>query len=119
MRRKHFYGLSLLSVIFYLLVFEKPVAWADVNLTITLRDGAIEPATFQASKGNMVHIHVINQGKGRHNLVIPDFYIFTQNLNAGETVDASFKPDKLGDFPYYSDKGGKPELGIRGTLTVS
>ncbi|WDL98025.1 cupredoxin domain-containing protein [Alicyclobacillus sp. ALC3] len=95
------------------------VAYANVSLKITIRDEGIAPLAFSAKQGELVQIDVVNQGTRTHNLVIPAFYIFTQNLNPGEDVQASFRPDKTGRFPYYSDTGGKPEPGISGTMTVN
>lgn len=91
---------------------------AQPAIQITLRDGSISPAQFTASKGELVQLRITNRGTRTHNFVIPAFFIFTQNLNPGEGVSASFRPDKTGSFPYYSDTGGQPEPGMRGTLTV-
>lgn len=93
-------------------------AQAQTNLQVRLQDAGISPASFSAQSGAKVNITVINQGKKVHNLVIPDFYIFTQNLNPGEQVKVSFTPDKIGAFPYYSDTGGQPEPGLQGTIRV-
>lgn len=93
--------------------------FADVTVTITLHDQGISPSTFTAKKGELVQIDAVNSGTQVHNLVIPAFYIFTQNLQPGENVHASFRPDKTGRFPYYSDTGGKPEPSIKGTMTVT
>ncbi|MDQ0188899.1 cupredoxin domain-containing protein [Alicyclobacillus cycloheptanicus] len=93
--------------------------YANPATHITLRDGQITPAAFTAKRGSLVEIEVVNRGTKRHNLVIPDFYIFTQNLNPGEDVTASFRPDKTGTFRYYSDVNGQPEPGMQGTLTVT
>ncbi len=98
-----------------------PVAEAQTTVAMTLRDGAIVPSQITVSKGQKVTIHVRNAGKKAHNLVIPDFYIFSYNLQPGEDVTVSFTPDKTGRFPYYSDAGRpreNPEPGMTGTLTV-
>ena len=111
---------ALVGVTCALSSFAPPnVAYANVSLKITIHDQGISPATFSAKQGELVQIDVVNQGTRTHNLVIPAFYIFTRNLNPGEDVQASFRPDKTGQFPYYSDTGGKPETGIRGTMTVN
>src|SRR5579875_3977236 len=94
------------------------VSCAEVNAQVTLRDDGISPTQITATKGDTLKIHVTNQGKSVHNFVIPEMYIFTKNLAPGETTDVSFVPDKTGRFPYYSDTGGEPEPGIRGTLVV-
>jgi plastocyanin len=85
---------------------------------VTLRDSSIVPSSMTGKVGRKITVNVRNAGTKVHNLVIPDFFIFTQNLKPGETVQASFTPDRSGTFPYYSDTGGKPEPGMRGTLVV-
>ncbi|OFW75239.1 MAG: hypothetical protein A2201_01950 [Alicyclobacillus sp. RIFOXYA1_FULL_53_8] len=91
---------------------------AQTILQVALQDSSIRPTQIVTTKDEVVSLTVVNQGKKVHNLVIPDFYIFTQNLNPGERVKVSFTPDKIGAFPYYSDTGGKPEPGMRGTMRV-
>lgn len=93
-------------------VFANPVH------TLVLEDGAIRPAALSVASGEKVTIHVSNSGTRVHNIVIPDFYIFSNNLNPGEDVTVSFTADKTGRFPFYSDASGKPEPGMSGTLTV-
>lgn len=88
------------------------------NVQVTLRDGSIEPSQIEATKGQPVHVFVRNQGTNVHNFVVPDFYVFTQNLQPGESVNVSFTPDKTGTYPYYSDKKGVPEPGMEGQLQI-
>ncbi|GLG00063.1 hypothetical protein Alches_01020 [Alicyclobacillus hesperidum subsp. aegles] len=98
------------------------MGWLNVMsaspIHVTLRDGQIVPNEIDVDKGTTVQITVRNEGTQVHNFVIPDFYIFTQNLNPGESVDVSFVPDKTGHFRYYSDRQGIPEPGMQGTMTV-
>lgn len=89
------------------------------TIQVTLNDGRISPARISAVKGVEVDISVRNEGGQVHNFVIPDFYIYTPNLNPGERTSASFVPDKTGEFPYYSDKHGTPERGMQGTISVA
>lgn len=91
---------------------------AQVSVQVTLRDTGINPPQFTARLNQPVNLTIVNRGTKTHNLVIPDFYIFTPNLAPGERATASFTPDRRGRFPYYSDTGGRPEPGLRGTLTV-
>lgn len=86
--------------------------------TVEIRDRSVTPMHLFAVKGEPVHLTIVNEGKQVHNFVIPDFYIFTQNMQPGETVQVGFTPDKTGTYPFYSDTGGKPEPGISGTLRV-
>lgn len=88
------------------------------TVRVSLRDGSITPPRIDATQGTSIHITVQNEGKRVHNFVVPDFYVFTQNLEPGETVNVSFTPSKLGTFRFYSDKNGKPEPGMEGVITV-
>lgn len=94
-------------------------ALANPSIQITLQDSNLSPRQFTVKKGQRVDLEITNEGTKQHNLVIPAVYIFTHNLNPGESVSASFRPDKTGAFPYYSDTGGQPEPGLRGSLTVA
>jgi hypothetical protein len=95
-----------------------PTVYAQNRTVITLTDGHITPNQLSASTTAPLRLRVVNHGTKPHNLVMPDFYIFTQNLKPGEDVTISFTPDKKGKYPYYSDTGGKPEAGMEGTLIV-
>lgn len=88
------------------------------TVQVTLHDGSIEPTVIESTKGQEVRISVQNRGTTVHNLVIPDFYVFTQNLQPGGQVNVKFTPDKTGTFPFYSDKKGIPESGMRGSVHV-
>jgi heme/copper-type cytochrome/quinol oxidase subunit 2 len=117
MKAPHFMpGLAILLTfqsIFYVPVF------AETSVRVTLTDTRISPGEIEAVKGQDLHIEVTNAGQKTHNFVIPDMYIFSQNLTPGESTSISFTPDKTGSFRYYSDTGGKPEPGLSGTLRVS
>lgn len=93
-------------------------AYAQQTIQVVLKDGQIEPSTITVEVNATVNIRVVNRGTKAHNLVIPDFYIFTENLSPGRSASAGFSPDKTGSFPYYSDTGGSPEPGMRGQLHV-
>lgn len=96
-------------------------AWTVASarpIQVTLRDGGIEPREIDVLQGATVDIVVRNAGTQIHNFVVPDFYVFTQNLQPGETVRVSFVPDKTGKFRYYSDRDGIPETGMQGTMRV-
>ncbi|WP_067619388.1 cupredoxin domain-containing protein [Alicyclobacillus acidiphilus] len=92
---------------------------ASAQTQVTLQDGRISPTHLTATKGVKVEISIQNKGAQIHNFVIPDFYIFTHNLQPGERTSVSFVPDKTGAFSFYSDRQGVPEPGMQGTMTVS
>lgn len=94
-----------------------PAFAADIH--VVLRDGAISPKSFHVQLDERVNIDIVNRGANVHNFVIPDYYIFTSNLKAGESTTASFQAHKDGRFVYYSDKNGVPEQGMEGHMTVT
>ncbi len=98
--------------------FSLPVS-AQMSIQVTLTDSGISPSEIEAVKGSALHIEVKNAGQKTHNFVIPDMYVFSQNLAPGSSTSISFSPDKVGNFSYYSDTGGRPEPGLAGTLVVS
>lgn len=110
----------LSAILVGMVMFESaiPCVHANVSYQMVLTDTSLSPSSMTARRTESVSIRVTNQGSKPHNLVIKDFYIFTQNLNPGQSVSVSFTPDKTGTFPVYSDVGGKPEPGIRGSITV-
>ena len=110
----------VLSVLLWWLPLVNPpmMAYGQGPQPVTLYDSHIVPAQITASLGKKVSFTITNSGSEKHNFVIPDFYIFTHNLNPGETVSVSFNPDRQGTFPFYSDTGGQPQPGLRGTLVV-
>lgn len=108
-----------LGLVTAVLIFIHPISTNAATIEVELRDGQISPSQMTISVNKPLSIHVTNRGTKAHNLVIPDFFVFTQNLAPGKDVRVEFAPSKQGKFPYYSDTGGKPETGMQGTLTVS
>ncbi|MFD1673447.1 cupredoxin domain-containing protein [Alicyclobacillus fodiniaquatilis] len=95
-----------------------PFTVSAATVQVVLQDGSIQPANIQAEFRQEFHAVVQNNGTRIHNFVVPDFYVFTQNLQPGQKVDVRFTPDKKGSFRYYSDKNGVPEPGMEGHLHI-
>jgi len=110
-------ALHVISVTAVFVATASPV-WAQTRVQVVLLDGRIQPASMTATERQPLHIDVVNRGLKVHNFVIPDFYVFTSNLNPGERTSIEFRPTKAGSFRYYSDKNGVPEKGMEGTLKV-
>lgn len=119
MRLSTICSVSLCSITLYgaLLAIQTPSAFAQ-SVHVTLTDSTLSPKTIQATKGQSVHIEIVNNGSKVHNFVVPKFYVFSPNIQPGGSADVRFTPDKTGVFQYYSDKNGVPEPGIQGTLHV-
>lgn len=92
---------------------------AKTSVQIVLRDTSIRPAIIYATQSQPLHLHIVNKGGKIHNFVVPAFYVFTSNLSPGASTNVAFSPEKTGTFPFYSDAGGQPEIGLRGVLQVS
>jgi len=86
--------------------------------TITITDAGFQPTKITVKQNTVLKITVVNKGTKKHNLTIPAYFIFTHNLNVGESTDVEFTVNKTGNFPYLSDTPGQPEAGLQGTLTV-
>jgi plastocyanin len=113
------WGLSGCMLIAAIAVALTPHTFAAASYRVSIDDQAMHPDTLRAHVNQRVHIDIVNRGSRVHNFVLPRFYIFTQNLQPGQSTSAEFTPDKVGQFRYYSDTGGRPETGIAGTLRVS
>lgn len=86
-------------------------------------DKGISPASITVTKGDKVKLQIQNNSSKIHNFVIPDFFVFTQNLNPGQSTSVEFDAAKSGSFQFYSDYSpngayGTPETSFKGTLTV-
>jgi uncharacterized cupredoxin-like copper-binding protein len=89
--------------------------------TVVISDSGIEPKVIAVKEYEVMKIVVTNKGKKKHNFTIPDFSIYTHNLQSGESTDIEFTVNKKGKFPYFSDipgKPGVPEPGLTGELQV-
>jgi len=91
---------------------------AQIQLQLKMISSGFQPHVLEARVGERVAIHISNHSGGSHNVIIPDFSIYTYNLKPGESVDVAFNPDKSGTFPFYSDYPGVIEANFQGKLIV-
>ncbi|MCY0869648.1 MAG: cupredoxin domain-containing protein [Firmicutes bacterium] len=96
-----------------------PHTFAASSYRVSINDQGMKPSTLSVKVNRKVHIDIVNRGLRVHNFVIPRFYIFTQNLQPGQSTSAEFTPDRTGRFRYYSDTGGRPETGLAGIMRVA
>ncbi len=87
------------------------------EFTISGSNMKFEPATMTVKKGDKVKITFKNVG-GFHDLVIDEFNVETDRLNAGAQQVVEFTADKVGTFEYYCSVGNHRAMGMKGTLTV-
>ena len=86
---------------------------------ISITASGFSPNQIVARKGDTVNLVIHNLDDKKHNFVLKDLFIFTHNLNPGETTTLKFTAYKRGTFPIVSDTPGKPEKGYRGTFVVN
>jgi uncharacterized cupredoxin-like copper-binding protein len=88
------------------------------RVTIAIESEGFNPAKLKYTEGEEVSLFVINKAEHVHNLIIPDFHIFSANLKPGESTTISFQAVKKGRFGYFSDAPGFPEPGFHGEIVV-
>jgi plastocyanin len=104
------------------MVFFLPWSFAAAEpQTVVIQEGNIIPKQMTVRAGETVALQIINRGIKKHNFTLPAYYVFSYNLDPGETVFVSFRADRPGRFPYFSDTPhrGVPEPGIEGVLVVT
>ncbi len=83
-------------------------------------DGAnykFDTTEITVNKGDVVKI-IFNNVEGRHDLIIDEFNVSTQVLNAGQKDEVQFIADKAGTFEYYCSVGEHRAMGMVGKLIV-
>lgn len=86
---------------------------------MVLTDEGIQPGELRTTVGGRVKIHVRNEGKQEHNLVIPRWGIYpTHNLPPGGETYIEFTAGEKGAWEFYSDAPGKVEAALKGILKV-
>lgn len=71
----------------------------------------------KVKKGDRVKI-TLNVKEGFHDLVLDEFTVATEKLQAGGTAEVQFTADKEGRFEYYCSVGAHRQMGMVGTLIV-
>ncbi len=87
------------------------------EFTVTGSNFKFEPSQMTVNKGDTVKITFQNSG-GKHDFVIDEFNVETEDINGGENTAVTFVADKTGSFEYYCSVGNHRQMGMKGTLTV-
>jgi len=85
---------------------------------VTVTDRGFEPARITARVGDRVKVHLRNAGTREHNLILPRYGVFPQNLAPGGETYIEFTASEAGAWPFFSDAPGSPEPGLAGELRV-
>lgn len=75
----------------------------DKVIRIVIRDNGFAPNEITDFIHRPVHLKVMNAGQHMHEFAIPEYRIYTRNLNPGEISDIQFSPWEAGSFVMYSD----------------
>ncbi|PIT90742.1 MAG: hypothetical protein COU22_00490 [Candidatus Komeilibacteria bacterium CG10_big_fil_rev_8_21_14_0_10_41_13] len=111
------------------MINNQPMAEGDslnnsYNLSGQLKEFTLEASNFQynlkeirVNKGDTVKITLTNS-RGFHDLVIDEFDVRTDQLEAGQESTIEFVADRSGEFEYYCDIGNHRQMGMIGKLIV-
>lgn len=75
------------------------------------------PAEIKVKKGDTVRI-LFKNTQGFHDLVIDEFEVKTNQIQAGDEEEVEFVADKTGTFEYYCSVGQHRQMGMVGKLIV-
>lgn len=87
------------------------------NISVTLSEFAISPATINAAPGNVV-LQVSNAGSIAHNLTVKDLKA-TADLEAGHTATLDLGSLSAGTYDVYCSIPGHQQAGMTGKLVVA
>jgi LPXTG-motif cell wall-anchored protein len=97
---------------------------ADQDVTIREVDFRLEPSSFTATVGEVVHFTVTNVGTRPHNVEVEresaniEQKLFDANLQPGETRTADFTFTQAGTWEMYCPVGNHKAMGMTGQVTV-
>jgi plastocyanin len=95
---------------------------AQQDQEVSLRDFAIEPASFTATAGQTVRLSVTNTGAVQHNLAFeppsgePGQALFSANLRPGQSETAEFTFTQSGTWTMYCPVGSHRARGMAGSV---
>ena len=97
---------------------------ADQSVTIREVDFRLEPSSFTATAGEVIHFTITNAGTRPHNLEVElesaniEKKLFDTNLQPGETRSADFTFTQAGTWEMYCPVGNHKDMGMEGDITV-
>lgn len=122
---RHWKIITVVSIIFFAVIGSFWIFQEDRmslptigQVTIEISKNGFQPANLDYQEGDEISLYVVNKDNHVHNFIIPDYRIFSANLNPGETTTISFQAVKKGQFGYFSDAPGFLEPGYHGEMQV-
>jgi heme/copper-type cytochrome/quinol oxidase subunit 2 len=76
-----------------------------------------KPNEITVKKGQRVKI-VLTSVEGMHDFVLDEFNVKSSRVQAGQTTEVEFTPDKTGTFEFYCSVANHRALGMKGSLVV-
>lgn len=89
-----------------------------LSQTIMITKDGFVPNKLTCKQGDTVSLVIRNTDGKSHNFTLPDYHIFSRDLQKDEVSTIEFKAIKQGTFAFMSDTPGYPENGFNGTLEV-
>lgn len=86
-------------------------------VNVSAKNYAYTPQEIRVLEGETVKI-VLDVTEGTHDLVIDEFNVRTDVINAGSQSEVTFVADKAGEFEFYCSLPGHRQLGMVGKLIV-
>lgn len=95
------------------------------QVTLTLTEFSISPATIEVPLGQPIQVTLVNAGKYPHNIKFElpaksiEQTLLPANLNGGENGTGSYTFTTAGDWEMYCPVDGHEAKGMKGTVHVS
>lgn len=91
---------------------------AGDQIVITASDFKFSPSNITFEQGKTYTIVLKNEGPSAHDIVVDEFGLASEVINAGQETTIEFTPDQAGTFEAYCAVPGHRELGMVATFEV-
>lgn len=90
---------------------------SETEFTLDASNFTFSESELRVKQGDTVTI-ILNNVEGFHDLVIDEFNVATEQIQAGNSDSITFVADQAGEFDYYCSVGNHRQMGMVGTLIV-
>lgn len=89
------------------------------QITVEVEGGMFyfKPNEIRVTQGEPVKI-VLKSVEGMHNFVVDELNVSTEQIQANNTTEVTFTPEKSGTFEFYCGVGNHRAMGMTGKLIV-
>lgn len=88
------------------------------TVQVVIRDDGFTPNQILGVIHQPIHLKIQNAGHKIHEFAIPEYRVYTRNLEPGETSDIQFAPWQAGSFVMYSDPAADSHPEFSGRFIV-